>query len=128
MWADGASTRGVAMTAMIRGENVVFQDDSWSNWQPDPVRAFREHDPTLEPYASMSKDEILARMLIARGGREFEALREFLLDKCSDEERREDRFLDLLMKTRNLSQDEFDYLQEVATNATRIIPLPPHID
>ena len=102
----------------------MLHGDSWSNWQPDPDRAFREHDPTREPYASMSKDEILASMLEARGGREFEALREFLLDKCSDEERREDRFLELLLRSGKLTPEEFVYLHEVAVNATRIIPGP----
>jgi hypothetical protein len=102
----------------------VLEGDSWSNWRPDPDRAFREHDPTLEPYFSMSKEELLACLLQARGGREFETLREFLLDKCSDDERREDRFLELLMSS-GMGHLEFAYLNEVAGNATRITPLDP---
>ena len=36
----------------------MFENDSWSQWQPDAERAFREHDPRLEPFASMSRAEI----------------------------------------------------------------------
>src|SRR5207248_250498 len=77
-------------------QEAMFGSDSWSNWDPDPGRAFREHDPALEPYASMSRDEILKVMLDARGGREWEFLREFLLDKCSPEELQYDHFMALL--------------------------------
>src|SRR6185437_4504414 len=39
-----------------------FAGDSWSNWEPDPQRAFRENDPSLEPYALMSREEVIQAM------------------------------------------------------------------
>src|SRR4051794_11392082 len=105
-------------------EGTMFDDDNWSNWLPDPGRAFREHDPDREPYASMSRDEILEALLDARGGREWEFLREFLLDRCSEQELHYDRFMALLRVHGELGLDEFCYLSEVAGMATRLIPPP----
>ncbi len=102
------------------GEDATIESDSWSNWQPDPQRVFREHDPALEPFASMSKAEILEAMFDARGGQEWELLREFLLDKCDEEERQYDRFTALL-RGLNGERDEFCYLNEVAGPATRLV-------
>jgi hypothetical protein len=104
----------------------VFDGDSWSNWLPDPARASREHDPAREPFASMSRDDILEAMLDARGGREWEFLREFLLDRCSPDELRYDRFVALLRVHGELRRDEIRYLSEVAGKATRLIP--PSVD
>jgi hypothetical protein len=99
-------------------------NDSWSRWKPDAERAFREHDPLREPYASMSRAEILARMRQARGGREWESLREFLIDKCTKEELEYDRFLALLAQEGGLRREELCFLSEVAGMATRLIPSP----
>ena len=68
-------------------EADVFDDDGWLDWEPDPDRASREAIPKLEPFASMTKRQLLARMLEAKGGREWEFLQEYFLDRCSDEER-----------------------------------------
>ena len=100
----------------------MFANDSWFNWQPDPERAFREHDSTCEPYASMSRDEILARMRNAKGGREWEFLRVFLIDKSRQEELVYDRFLSILADHGALGSDELAYLGDGAGMATRLIP------
>jgi hypothetical protein len=100
----------------------MFEGDSWSNWQPDPRRAYREHDCALEPYASMFRDELLEAMRDARGGLQWEFLREFALDKCAPDELRGDRFLALLMGHGEASLDEFFYPGEAAGMATRLIP------
>jgi hypothetical protein len=96
--------------------------DSWSNWDPDPERAFREHDSHLEPYASMSKEELLERMRNATGGREWEFLREFLLDKCTNEELQLDKFLRMVRVYSELGSAEFCIFSEVAGVATRLRP------
>jgi hypothetical protein len=96
--------------------------DSWSNWDPDPERAFREHDPAREPFASMSRAEILERMRHAKGGREWEFLREFLLDHCTEEERNSDTFLAILKTSMGLDHEEFCLFSEVAGLATRVRP------
>jgi hypothetical protein len=64
----------------------MFESDCWLDWEPDPERACRDADPALEPYASLSKQELLGLMLSARGGREWEFLQEYFLDRCSAEE------------------------------------------
>ena len=78
---------------------------SWFDWQPDPERAFREHDPALEPYATMSKEQLLEAMLDARGPQEWEFLQEFYLDSCAAAELAVDR-------TRFL-REQFGALDEV---------------
>jgi hypothetical protein len=103
----------------------MFEHDSWSQWNPDPERAFREHDPTLEPYASMTRDEILATMREARGGQQWEFLREFLLDKCSEAELDYDHFLKLLIEQGGLSSEELSYVGEQACMATRLLHAAP---
>jgi len=102
--------------------DLMFVSDSWSDWQPDPERAFREHDPAREPYASMSRDEILTHMRNAKGGREWEFLREFLVDKCTQEELVYDRFISILRDDGALGSEELSYLGEGAGMATRLIP------
>jgi hypothetical protein len=96
--------------------------DSWSNWDPNPERAFREHNPTLEPYASMSKEEVLEQLRNATGGREWEFLREFLLDKCTTDELQWDRFLSMLRVYSEIGFAEFCLLSDVAGLATRLRP------
>src|SRR5512135_1764644 len=83
-WATGGLPLVITMSGELQNIPNPWDGDSWSNWDPDPERAFREHDPTLEPYASMSKEELLECMRNAHGGREWEFLREFLLDKCTE--------------------------------------------
>ena len=102
----------------------MFENDSWCNWHPDPEQAFRDHDPTLEPYASMSKDALLEAMHAAQSGREWEFLREFLLDKCTGDELRSDGFLALLQVDGKMGWEEFSYLSEIAGMATRLQPSP----
>ena len=99
----------------------MFANDSWIEWVPDPERASREHDPTREPFASMSRDEILACMREARGGREWEFLREFLIDKCTQEERNYHRFMAILEEQGGLGREELDFLGEDAVMATRLL-------
>jgi hypothetical protein len=94
--------------------------DSWSHWEPDPERAFDEHDATLEPYALMSREEILECMQDARGGREWEFLTEFLLDKCPRHERRWERIASLLSSYLELGRPEVSFA-EAASSATRLI-------
>ena len=65
---------------------AMFESDCWLDWDPDPERAAREADPTLEPFASMSKPQILDLMAHAKGGSEWEFLQEFFLNKCTPEE------------------------------------------
>jgi hypothetical protein len=88
-----------------------FVNDSWSDWLPSPPRASREHDPALEPYASMSREQILDAMLDARGGREWEFFREYFLDRCSPDELDCDRLMALLRAYGELGQDEIRYLR-----------------
>jgi hypothetical protein len=102
----------------------MFERDSWSNWCPDPRRAFGEHDPALEPYASMSRDEVFEAMRGARGGHEWEFLLEFVLDKCAPEELLYDRFLTLLKTHSEPGLNEFWFFSEVAGMATRVIGAP----
>jgi hypothetical protein len=107
-------------------EDGMFEYDSWSNWSPDPRRAFDEHDPALEPYASMTREEVFEAMRDARGGLEWEFLLEFALDKCSPEELLYDRFMELLRMYHQPELDGFWYLSEVAGVATRLISPPGH--
>lgn len=61
----------------------MFESDCWLDWDPDPERAARDADPKLEPYASMSKAQVLELMTLAKGGREWEFLQEYFLNKCT---------------------------------------------
>jgi hypothetical protein len=98
---------------------VPIEGDSWSNWAPDPEGAFREHNATLEPYALMSREEILERMRDARGGKELEFLTEFLLDKCAHNERRWERITTLLTSYLEFGRQELWFV-EAAAQATRL--------
>jgi hypothetical protein len=102
----------------------VFECDSWSNWCPDAQRAFDAHDPALEPYASMSLDEVFAALRDARGGLEWEFLLEFVLDKCAPEELLYNRFMTLLRTHNTPESDEFCFLSEAAGMATRLVAPP----
>ena len=103
------------------GRDLMFVNDSWFDWQPDPDRAYQEHDPRREPYASMSRAEILSCMRDAKGGREWEFFREFLIDKCSPEELQYDSFMAILRDQAALGSDELSYLGDEAGTATRLI-------
>ena len=98
----------------------MFENDSWFDWEPDPERAFREHDSRLEPFASMPRDEILTCIRNAKGGYEWEFLREFLIDKCTQEELQYDRFMAILRDQAALGSEESAYLGDEAGMATRI--------
>ncbi len=95
------------------------EGDSWSGWQPDPERAFRDHDPGLEPYASMSQEDILECMQDARGGREWEFLREFLLDKCAATAQEYARLSPRFRLFTECGLDEYCFLAEVGGPPTR---------
>jgi hypothetical protein len=98
---------------------VPIEGDSWSNWEPDPERSFREHNAALEPYALMSREEILECMRDARGGKEWEFLTEFLLDKCGYNERRWERVTTLLTSYLEFGRAEL-WFAETAARATRM--------
>jgi hypothetical protein len=102
----------------------MFACDSWSNWLRNPWRAFEDHDPALEPYASMSRDEVFEAMRDARGGQEWEFLLEFALDKCAPDELLYDHFMALLRMHSEPELDAFCYLSEAAGMATRLIGAP----
>jgi hypothetical protein len=103
------------------GRDLMFKNDGWAQWDPDPERAFQEHDPTLEPYASMSRGEILDALKEARGGREWEFLREFLLDRLTPEELEYERFRALLTDSGGFEGEELAYVCDLAGKATRLI-------
>ncbi len=64
----------------------MFESDGWFDWEPDPHRAAGDADPSLQPYASMTRAEILALMAEAKGGREWEFLQEYFLNTCGPDE------------------------------------------
>jgi hypothetical protein len=53
---------------------------------PDPQQAFDEHDPSIEPYASMTRDEVFALMQAVEDPKRWAFLNEFLMDKMSTKE------------------------------------------
>jgi hypothetical protein len=93
---------------------------SWLDWAPDPGRTFRAHDPKLEPYASMTKQQILEAMLEARSGAEWDFLQEFYLDKCSKAELAVSRETFLREQFGTLEDDLFWFLFCNAGHATRL--------
>jgi hypothetical protein len=99
-----------------------FASASWFHWEPDPDRTFREHDAMLEPYASMTKEQLLERMLDARSGPEWDFLQEFYLDKCSEAELAVPRSVFLREQFGALDEDLFWFLSGVAAIATRVPP------
>jgi hypothetical protein len=99
-----------------------FASASWFNWEPDPEQTFREHDPTLEPYASMTKQQLLEMMLDATSGREWGFLQEFYLDKCSEAELAVARSIFLREQFGALEEDLFWFIAGVAGIATRVAP------
>jgi hypothetical protein len=94
---------------------VPIEGDSWSNWEPDPERAFREHNATLEPYALMSREEILERMQDARGGKEWEFLTEFLLDKFPCDEQQWERIATLLASYLEFGRHDVAYAEAASS-------------
>jgi hypothetical protein len=52
-------------------------------WPEVAARIADEHDPSLEPYASMSREQILTLMESAGPGEEHERLNCFFMDKLS---------------------------------------------
>ena len=97
-----------------------FASASWFYWEPDPDRTFREHDPTLEPYASMTKEQLLEAMLDARSGAESAFLQEFYLDRCSPAELAVPRSTFVRRQFGTLDEDLFWMLHGVAGIATRV--------
>jgi hypothetical protein len=97
---------------------------SWFAWAPDPDRTHRVHNPFLEPYASMTKEQLREAMIDARGGAEWDFLQEFFLDKCSEAERAVDRGTFLQAQFGALGEDTLLFLSGVAGMATRLAPVP----
>jgi hypothetical protein len=95
---------------------------SWFDWAPDPERAHRAHDPMLEPYASMTKEQLREAMLDAHGGAEWDFIQEFFLDKCSEAERAVDRLTFLQEQFGVLGDETLLFLSGVAGRATRLAP------
>jgi hypothetical protein len=110
----------MAIHANIFWQEGRVEGDSWSAWDPDPVRAFRDHNPTLEPFASMSPEELLERMLDARGGREWEFLREYLVDRCDRDRRKYDAYMRELQESMACGLEAFSFVTEVGGLATRL--------
>jgi hypothetical protein len=102
------------------GRDLVFANDSWSHWHPDPERAFREHDPGLVPYALMSRRDILACMRVAKGGQEWEFYQEFLIDKCTEAEREYACFVAILVENAGVGRDELCYVHACGGMPTRV--------
>jgi hypothetical protein len=69
----------------------------------------------------MSRHDILACMRVAKGGHEWEFYQEFLIDKCTEEERQYDRFLAILVEHGGLGGEELCYLHECGGVPTRIV-------
>jgi hypothetical protein len=92
------------------GRTLVFANDSWSDWHPDPERALREHDRERVPYAWMSRHHILACMRVAKGGREWEFYQEYLIDRCTPAERDYDHFVAILLEHGVVGREDLFYL------------------
>jgi hypothetical protein len=107
------------MYNQIQRSGLPFEGDSWSNWEPDPERAFREHNAALEPYALMTREEILDCMRNARGGKEWEFLWEFFLDKCVHADRGLERTAVILTSYLELGLQELCFVESTGL-ATRI--------
>jgi hypothetical protein len=95
---------------------------SWFDWRPDPERTYREHDPKLEPYTSMTKAQLLEAMMRARSGPEWDVLQEFYIDKCTEEELAVDRITFLRQQFGPQGEELFWFLSGVAGDATRVDP------
>lgn len=98
----------------------MFESDSWLDWEPDPERAAREAHPSLEPYASLTRRQILDLMVEAKGGREWEFLQEYFLNTFTPDE--------LAVKTEDFIKTQFGgafgfeelcYLEGVIESAIR---------
>jgi hypothetical protein len=105
------------------------------DWRPDPERAFEDHDPDLEPYASMTRDEIVAAMANASEAGDFarwEMLHEFMLDKCSARELEQINFanalgLYLVEKRGAFGAEQLAFISGLAGRTTRELfeDMPP---
>jgi hypothetical protein len=103
------------------GRDLVFENDSWSHWLPDPARALREHDPGRVPFALMSRHDILACMRAAKGGLEWEFYQEYLIDRCTPEEREYDRFVAILVEHAGVGWEELSLLHECGGVPLRVV-------
>ena len=93
---------------------------SWLDWEPNPERAFREHDSTLEPFASMTKEQLRDAMIEAGSGPEWDFLQEFFLDKCSLAELAVPRLTFLRQQFGTLGDEVLCFLSGAAGVATRL--------
>ena len=57
-----------------------------------------------------------------RGGREFEFLLEYLLYKCTEDERECDRFLSILAEYEGLGGEVLYFVSDQVCRATRLVP------
>jgi hypothetical protein len=95
---------------------------SWFDWAPNPDRAFRDHNPALEPFASMNKQQLLDAMLDASSGPEWDFLQEFFLDRCTPAELAVSRLTFLRQQFGDVDDDLYWFLSGVAGFATRVSP------
>jgi hypothetical protein len=102
-----------------------FHGVSWFDWAPDPSRTFHNHDPQREPFASMTKEQLLKAMLDARSGAEWDFLQEYFLDKCSQAELAVPRETFLHEQFGALEDELLWFLSGVAGCATRVGPGAP---
>jgi hypothetical protein len=93
---------------------------SWFDWTPDPERASRAHDPGLEPYASMTKEQLLEAMMDARGGSEWDFLQEYYLDRCTEAELAVGRTTFVREQFAPVGEELLGFLSGVAGTATRV--------
>lgn len=98
---------------------VGFGGDSWLDWEPDPRRASRDAVPGLEPYASLTKRELVDLMSRAEGGREWEFLQQYYLDLCREEELGQGPREFIRTQYGPLTRDEMLFLEDAVGLALR---------
>src|SRR5262249_20622706 len=82
----GSESRFPPRTAPVVPECALLPEPQMrAHFDPELPRD-PDHDPSLEPYASMSRDEILALILEAESLDKWVFMHAFLLDKLTDRE------------------------------------------
>jgi hypothetical protein len=69
----------------------------------------------------MSRHDILACMRVAKGGREWEFYQEYLIDKCTADEREYDHFVAILREHAGVDWEELCLLHECGGMPTRLV-------
>lgn len=60
------------------------ENEAWG--EHDPAAAFAAHDPTLEPWASMTREQLMEAQAKAKTAAEFEMIQQFIEDGMSAKE------------------------------------------